>query len=175
MVLVVNPPPGPAREPTVKLFRSSTIQRPLALRSTAVAVGVALVVSALGSAAFTIALDDSVASGFVTFLTFGGLAALTAGVVAWEVSSLRACPRCGLENSSRGRACATCGYDLRARPRFACTEGHVAYGPGLCDCGRRLQELRPTPVGRHLLRALALAIVVFGLAILLDALLARGG
>jgi hypothetical protein len=159
----------------VKLFRSSTIQRPLALRSTLIAVSVALVVSALASAAFTIALNDSVASGLVTFLTFGGLAALTAGVVAWEVSSLRACPRCGLENSSRPRACGACGYDLRARPRYACTEGHVAYRPGLCDCGRRLLELRPAPIGRHLVRALLLAVVVFGIAILLDALLARGG
>jgi len=159
----------------VKLFRSSTIQRPLALRSTLIAVSVALAVSALGSVAFTIALDDSVVSGLVTFLTFGGLAALTAGVVAWELSSLRTCPSCGLENTSRGRACTACGYDLRARPRFACTEGHVAYRPGLCHCGRRLLELRPVPVGRHLVRAAVLAAVIFGVAILVDALLTRGG
>jgi hypothetical protein len=159
----------------VKLFRSSTIQRPLALRSTLIAVSVALALSALGSAAFTIALDDSVASGLVTFLTFGGLAALTAGVVAWELSSLRACPRCGLENASRTHGCAACGYDLRARRRFACTEGHVAYRPGLCDCGRRLLELRPVPIGRHLMRALLLAVGVLAIAILIDALLTYSG
>lgn len=159
----------------MKLFRSSTIQRPLALRSTLIAVSVALALSALGSAAFTIALDDSVASGLVTFLTFGGLAALTAGVVAWELSSLRACPRCGLENASRTHGCAACGYDLRARRRFACTEGHVAYRPGLCDCGRRLLELRPVPIGRHLMRALLLAVGVLAIAILIDALLTYSG
>ena len=159
----------------MKLFRSTTIQRPLALRSTLIAVIVALVLSALASVAFTIALNDSVASGLVTFLTFGGLAALAAGVVAWEISSLRACPHCGLENASRRRGCAACGYDLRARRRYACTEGHVAYQPGLCDCGRRLLELRPVPLGRHLARAFALALAVFTLALLIDALLTYGG
>jgi hypothetical protein len=159
----------------VKLFRSGTIQRPLALRSTLIAVSVALALSALGSVAFTIALDDSVASGLVTFMTFGGLAALTAGVVAWELSSLRACPHCGFENASRRHACAACGYDLRARRRFACTEGHVAYRPGLCDCGRRLLELRPVPIGRHLARALLLAVAVLAIAILIDALLTYSG
>jgi len=159
----------------VKLFRSSTIQRPLALRSTLISVTVALVISALGSVAFTVALDDSVASGLVTFLTFGGLAALSAGVIAWELASLRACPLCGFENVSRMQACAACGYDLRARPRFACTEGHVAYHPGLCDCGLRLLELRSSSIGRHLARAFLLAVGVFALAIVLDALLAYGG
>ncbi len=159
----------------MKLFRSSTIQRPLALRSTLIAVSVALALSALGSVAFTIALDDSVVSGLMTFLTFGGLAALTAGVVAWELSSLRACPHCGLENASRMHDCAACGYDLRARRRFACTEGHLAYRPGLCDCGRRLLELRPIPIGRHLVRALLLALGVLAIAILIDAVLAYSG
>jgi hypothetical protein len=159
----------------VKFIRSSTIQRPLALRLTLIAVAVALSLSALGSVAFTVALDDSVASGLVTFLTFGGLAALTAGVVAWELASLRACPRCGLENASRMRACTACGYDLRARPRFACTEGHVAYRPGLCDCGRRLLELRPSPIARHLGRAFLLAVAVFATAALVAVLLTYGG
>jgi hypothetical protein len=159
----------------VKLFRSSTIQRPLALRLTLIAVAAALAVSALLSVAFTMALDDSVASGLVTFLTFGGLAALTAGVVAWELASLRTCPRCGIENASRLQACTACGYDLRARPRYACTEGHVAYHPGLCDCGRRLLQLRPSSIGRHLVRAFFLAVAVFAVAVLIDALLTYGG
>lgn len=159
----------------MKLFRSSATQRPLALRSTLLAVSAALLLSALGSAVFTLALDDSVASGLVTFLTFGGLAGLTAGVLAWELASLRACPRCGVENASRTNACVACGYDLRARPRFACTEGHrVVYQPGLCDCGRRLLELRPARVGRHLVRAFLLAVVVFAVVVLIDILLTYG-
>jgi hypothetical protein len=146
------------------------------MRTTLLAVGVALALSALGSMAFTVALNDSVASGMVTFLTFGGLAGLTAGVVAWELASLRACPHCGLENPSRTRACLACGYDLRARRRYACSEGHrVAYQPGLCDCGRRLLEIRPAPVGRHLVRAFLLAVVVFTTVLLIDALLTYGG
>ncbi len=156
----------------MKLFRLTESQRPVALRSTAVAVCVALVLSALGSVAFTIALDDSLASGLVTFAMFGGLAGLTAGVLAWEIASRRACPRCGVESASPARACVACGYDLRSRLRFACTEGHrVAYESGLCDCGRRLLELRPVPVGRHLARAFWLALAVFGLTMLIDALL----
>jgi hypothetical protein len=162
----------------VKPFRSSRAsvsQRPLALRATLIAVGVALALSALGSAAFTIALNDSVASGMVTFLTFGGLAALTAGVLAWELASLRACPHCGLENRTRTSTCVACGYDLRARRRYACSEGHqVAYQPGLCDCGRRLLELRPAPIARHLVRAFILAVAVFSVVILIEALLTYG-
>jgi len=161
-------------EASVKLFRLSESQRPLAVRSTAVAVCSALVLAALGSVGFTVAFDDSLASGLVTFAMFGGLAALTAGVVAWELSSRRSCPRCGIENPSP-RTCVACGYDLRARPRFACTEGHrVTYEPGLCECGRRLLELRPVPIGRHVARAFWLALGVFGLMMLIDALLTWG-
>lgn len=159
----------------MKLFRLSESQRPLAVRSTAVAVCCALVLAALGSVAFTVAFDDSLASGLVTFAMFGGLAALAAGVVAWELSSRRSCPRCGIESATPPRTCAACGYDLRSRPRYACSEGHrVAYEPGLCDCGRRLLALRPVPVGRHLARAFWLALGVFGLMLLIDALLTWG-
>jgi hypothetical protein len=142
----------------VKVFRSSPGRRPAAVRSTLTAVGVALVASALGSALFTVALHDTVGSGLVTFGIFGGLAALSAGVLAWELASLRVCPRCGYENSAVA-ACAGCGYDVRERPRFACTEGHrLAFEPGMCDCGRRLLALRPVPVARHALRAVWLAL-----------------
>jgi hypothetical protein len=100
----------------------------------------------------------TVGSGLVTFGIFGGLAALSAGVLAWELASLRVCPRCGYENSAVA-ACAACGYDVRERPRFACTEGHrLAFEPGMCDCGRRLLALRPVPVARHALRAVWLAL-----------------
>ena len=157
----------------VKVFRSSPGRRPAALRSTLTAVGVALAASALGSALFTVALDDTVGAGLVTFAIFGGLAALSAGVLAWELASLRVCPRCGFENSAMA-ACAGCGYDVRERPRFACSEGHrVAFEPGMCDCGRRLLSLRPVPVARHAMRAAWLALGFF-LLVLVVALLASG-
>jgi hypothetical protein len=158
----------------VKSFRSSSSQRPLAVRSTLLAVGVALGASALGSALFTMALHDTVGSGLVTFVIFGGLAALSAGVLAWELASLRVCPRCGYENPGLTAACAGCGYDVRARPRFACSEGHrVAFEPGLCDCGRRLLPLRPVPVARHALRAAWLALGFF-LLVLVGAAVVSG-
>jgi hypothetical protein len=153
----------------VKVFRSSPGRRPAAVRSTLTAVGVALVASAVGSALFTVAHHDTV--GLVTFAMFGGLAALSAGVLAWELASLRVCPRCGLENSAMA-SCAACGYDVRERPRFACSEGHrVAYEPGMCDCGRRLLALRPVPVAKHALRAAWFALGFF-LLVLVVAVLA---
>jgi hypothetical protein len=155
----------------VKVFRSSPGRRPSAVRSTLTAVGVALAASALGSVLFTVALHDTVGSGLVTFAIFGSLAALSAGVLAWELASLRVCPRCGLENSAMA-TCAGCGYDVRERPRFACSEGHrVAFEPGMCDCGRRLLPLRPAPVAKHAMRAAWLALGFF-LLVLVVALLA---
>jgi hypothetical protein len=157
----------------VKVFRSSPGRRPAAVRSTLAAVGVALVASALGSVLFTVALDDSVGSGLITFAIFGSLAALSSGVLAWELASLRICPRCGYENSAMA-VCAGCGYDVAARPRFACSEGHrVAFEPGMCDCGRRLLALRPVPVARHAMRAAWLALGFF-LLVLVVALVGSG-
>jgi Zn ribbon nucleic-acid-binding protein len=138
----------------------------MAARLTLTAVAAALVFSALGSVAFTMALHDTVASGLLTFAMFGGLAAMTAGVLAWEVASGRTCPRCQTENSTPLSDCAGCGYDMRARPRFACTEGHrVAYTEGLCDCGRRLLPLHPVPLGRHVLRVVGFALAFFVLVV----------
>ena len=154
----------------VNAFRPSPGRRPAAVRSTLTAVGVALAASALGSALFTVALDDTVGSGLITFAIFGGLAALSAGVLAWELASMRRCPRCGFENAVLA-ACAACGYDVRGRPRFACSEGHrVAFEPGLCDCGRRLLALRPVPVARHAMRAAWLALGFFVLVVVVAAL-----
>jgi hypothetical protein len=145
------------------------------VRSTLTAVGVALAASALGSAMFTLALDDSLGSGLVTFVIFGGLAALSAGVLAWELASLRVCPRCGFENAASA-ACAGCGYDVSRRPRFACSEGHrVAFEPGMCDCGRRLLALRPVPVARHALRAAWLALGFFVLVLVVAMLASAAG
>jgi hypothetical protein len=157
----------------VRSFRSTPGRRPAALRSTLTAVGVALAASALASALFTVALNDTVGSGIITFAIFGGLAALSAGVLAWELASLRVCPRCGFENAAMA-ACAACGYDVRARPRFACSEGHrLAFEPGMCDCGRRLLPLRPVPVARHAMRAAWLALGFF-LLVLIVAMVASG-
>jgi hypothetical protein len=157
----------------VKVSRASLGRRPAAVRSTLVAVGVALAASALGSALFTVALDDSVGSGLITFAIFGSLAAVSSGVLAWELASLRICPRCGYENSAMA-VCAGCGYDVAARPRFACSEGHrVAFEPGMCDCGRRLLALRPVPVARHAMRAAWLALGFF-LLVLVVALVGSG-
>ena len=143
------------------------------MRSTLTAVAVALVASAVASTLFTIALHDTVGSGLVTFAMFGSLAALSAGVLAWELASMRVCPRCGFENSAMA-VCAGCGYDVRERPRFACSEGHaVAFEPGMCDCGRRLLALRPVPVAKHAMRAAWLALGFF-LLVLVVALLASG-
>jgi len=63
------------------LPRPSASRRPLAVRSTLLAVGVALLASALASTLFTLALHDTVGSGLITFAIFGGLAALSAGVL----------------------------------------------------------------------------------------------
>jgi hypothetical protein len=154
----------------VKVFRSSPGRRPAAVRSTLTAIGVALAMSAVGSALFTVALHDTVGSGLVTFAIFGGLAALSSGVLAWEWAGPRGCPRCGFENSAVA-ACAACGYDVRERPRFACSEGHrVAYEPGMCDCGRRLLALRPVPVARHAMRAAWFALGFFLLVLVVAAL-----
>ena len=154
----------------MKVFRSRPGRRPAAVRSTLTAVAVALVASAVASTLFTIALHDTVGSGLVTFAMFGSLAALSAGVLAWELASLRVCPRCGFENSAMG-ACAGCGYDVRERPRFACSEGHrVAFEPGMCDCGRRLLALRPVPVAKHALRAAWFALGFFLLALIVAVL-----
>ena len=143
------------------------------MRSTLTAVGVALAASGVGSVLFTVALHDSVGSGLITFAIFGSLAALSAGVLAWELASLRVCPRCGYENTAMA-ACAGCGYDVRERPRFACSEGHrVAFDPGMCECGRRLLALRPVPVARHAMRAAWFALGFF-LLVLVVAALASG-
>jgi len=148
----------------------------MAARTTLIAIGVALAVSALGSVAFTMALHDTLLSGLVTFAMFGGLAALTAGVLAWEVASSRTCPRCGTEHLAHTASCSGCGYDVQARPRFACTEGHrVAYEEGLCDCGRRLLRVREAPVVRHALRAIWFAMAFFVVFVLVGILTTLAG
>ena len=79
----------------------------------------------------------------VAALAYGGLLGLATGFVAVDRLQARQCPRCTTRNHRRARACEDCGYDLVRRPRYACSERHsVHVEPGLCACGRRLQELR---------------------------------
>ena len=78
----------------------------------------------------------------VAALVYGGLLGLAAGFVAVDRLHARQCPRCTTRNLRRATACEDCGYDLVRRPRYACSEHHAVHlEPGLCDCGRRLQEL----------------------------------
>ena len=149
----------------------SLAARPAAVRSTLTAVGVALTVSALASGALGAVVHDSVGSALLDFVIFGGLAALTAGILAWELAAGRQCPRCGREGARDAARCAGCRYDLRARPRFSCSEGHrVQFEPGLCDCGRRLLELRPVPVVRHARTSVWIGLALFA-ALLIATLL----
>jgi hypothetical protein len=145
--------------------------RPAAVRSTLTAVAVALAASGFAVTVFALAVGESFAGGLLDFALFGGLAALTAGVLAWELAGSRLCPRCGAEGGRGALLCRTCGYDLRARPRYACSEGHVvSFEPGMCDCGRRLLKLRPDPILRHAVNSIMFGVVFF-VAMVIAALL----
>lgn len=105
----------------------------------------------------------------VAAAVYGGLLGLAAGFVAVDRLQARQCPRCTTRNLRRARACEDCGYDLVRRPRFACTERHsIHVEPGMCACGRRLQELQVArgigPEVRFILRAGAW-LLVFLLAV----------
>ena len=91
-----------------------------------------------------IALATSATAGdvVVAAIVYGGLLGLAAGFVAVDRLQARQCPRCTTRNLRRATACEDCGYDLVRRPRYTCSERHAIHlEPGLCDCGRRLQEL----------------------------------
>jgi hypothetical protein len=78
----------------------------------------------------------------VAACVYGGLLGLAAGFVAVDRLQARQCPRCTFRNLRRASACEDCGYDLVRRPRYACSERHAVHlAPGLCGCGRRVQEL----------------------------------
>jgi hypothetical protein len=143
--------------------------RPAARRLTLISVAAALTTTGVATIAITLLLHQPFTSGLLDFGVFGSLAAITAGVLAWESASNRCCPRCRYENRRHAAACEGCGYDLAARPRFACSEGHrVSYEPGMCDCGRRLLALRAPQVGRHAINSVVLALATF-LAVLVVA------
>lgn len=149
--------------------------RQAARRLTTVAVAAALLTAALATALATAALHQPISAGLLDFGIFGGLAAITAGVLTWELAGNRYCPRCGHENRRKAATCAACAYDLATRPRFACSEGHrLAYEPGMCQCGRRLLALRAPNVGRHALNSVFLALVCFlGLLLIAQLVAAR--
>ncbi len=75
-------------------------------------------------------------------LVYGGMLALAAGFVMADREQGRQCPACLHRNPRKAPNCDGCSYDLAARPRFACQERHrVHLDPGMCACGRRLQQL----------------------------------
>lgn len=110
----------------------------------------------------------------VAAVVYGGLLGLAAGFVTGDRLQARQCPRCTTRNLRRARACEDCGYDLVRRPRYACSERHrVHVEPGLCACGRRLQELEVArgvgPEVRFILRAGAwLLVFLLALGIALE-------
>jgi ribosomal protein L37E len=105
----------------------------------------------------------------VSFAMFAGLFGGTAWFVGHEVATYRRCPRCGTQQTARPTTCEKCGYDVAARPRWVCEQGHQAFEPGVCDCGRRRREYVPPDVGGRVRRmlwvglALLAALVITGL------------
>lgn len=139
--------------------------RVLARRWAAVTVAVTAVVVYGGCAL----LRYDLGSTTVSFAIFAGLFGGTAWFLGHEVATYRRCPRCGTQQTSRPATCEECGYDVRARPRWVCEQGHAAFEPGVCACGRRLREHVPPDVRGRVLRmvwagvALLVALVVTGL------------
>lgn len=110
------------------------------------AAGAPVLLAALVLGPIAVGTDASAGDVVVASLVYGGLLGLATGFVAVDRLQARQCPRCTTRNRRRTSACTSCGYDLVRRPRYACAERHdVHLEPGLCDCGRRLQEL---PVAR---------------------------
>ena len=101
---------------------------------------------------FAIATSASAGDVVVAALVYGGLLGLASGFVAVDRMHARQCPRCTHRNLRDATACEDCGYDLVRRPRHACSERHeVHLSPGMCSCGRRLQELETARgVGREI-------------------------
>ena len=115
------------------------------------------------------ALRHDLGATTVSFLMFAGLFGGTAAFLGHEVAAHRRCPRCGHQQTARPGECPECGYDVRTRPRYVCSEGHAAFDPGMCECGRRRQPYVPPDVGGRVTRmvwvgaALLTALVVTGL------------
>lgn len=113
-------------------------------------------------------LHHDLAETTVSFVMFAVLFGGTAAFLGHEVAAFRRCPRCGHQQTARPGTCPECGYDVRARPRFVCSEGHAAFEPGICDCGRRRQAYVPPDVGGRVRR-----MVWFGVALLVALVVTR--
>ena len=106
-------------------------------------------------------LRYDLASTTVSFAMFAGLFGGTAWFLSHEVAAYRRCPRCRTQQTSKPSTCPECGYDVATRPRWVCDQRHVAYEPGICDCGRRRGEYVPPDVGGRVRR-----MIWIGLALL---------
>lgn len=96
-------------------------------------------------------------------VVYGGLLASAAVVLYVDRAYALQCPRCGARTERGRERCADCGYDLDEQPRYACSERHDTYlDPGLCACGRRLQQVGP-PRGVH---GQVVATIMLGVGIL---------
>lgn len=137
----------------------------------AVAAVAPVILAAIVLTPIAIVTSASAGDVVVAAIVYGGLLGLAAGFVAVDRLQARQCPRCATRNLRRATACEECGYDLVRRPRYACSERHeIHLEPGLCDCGRRVQELEVArgigPEVRFVLRAglwLLAFLVVVGL------------
>lgn len=119
------------------------------------------------------ALQHDLGQTTVSFVMFGALFGGTAAFLGAEVAGHRRCPRCGVQQTSRPTTCRECGYDVAARPAYVCSDGHRAFEPGLCDCGRRLQEWVPPDIGGHVKRSVYLGAAILVALVLTGALLGR--
>lgn len=120
------------------------------------------------------ALRFDLLSTTVSFLMFAMLFGGTAAFLATEVTGYARCPRCSWQQESRPGLCPRCGYDVANRPRFVCDEGHAAYEPGMCDCGRRRKSWQPPDVRGPITRSLLLGLAVF-VALVVTGLLTSQG
>jgi hypothetical protein len=150
--------------------KSAALSRRLARRWGLAATAVtAIVVYGAGAA-----LRFDLASSTVSFVMFGFLFGGAAAFLGGEVARYRRCPRCGHQQQARPGSCPECCYDVRGRPLYVCSERHPpSYEPGLCDCGRRLQEWVPPDVAGHVKRSLWIGAAIFTALVLGGLLLGR--
>lgn len=134
------PPPG---DPVPRRARRGPLQSRERL-VVAVWAAVPIVVAALVLVPFAAGGRASAGDVVVAALVYGGLLALATGFVAHDRMQVRQCPRCTSRNERGVTTCASCGYDLEGRPRWRCAQRHeVTVEPGMCSCGRRLQQVGP--------------------------------
>lgn len=120
------------------------------------------------------ALRFDLLSTTVSFLMFATLFGGTAAFVGAEVTRYARCPRCDWQQEGRPGTCPRCGYDVAVRPRFVCEEGHAAYEPGLCECGRRRLPWQAPDVRGPVLRSVLAGVAVFAALVITGVLTSRG-